>query len=94
MLLSPMPMMLLGLCSSGDNIMGSDQPAATHWAEFLSSFFFTGCFAVPILLAVTKSIELGAMATSLAGTLLLCALFGIRVYLKRKDEGDNLYGVS
>ena len=83
--LTPVPMLLVNMCSSAD--MFSERPAGMHWAEFFSAFFFTGCFAIPILLALTDSIQWGAALTSLGGTLILCALCGLRLYLKHKESG-------
>ena len=80
-------MILLNMCGGGGD-MFSEKPAGAHWAEFWSSFFFTGCFAIPILLAITDSIEWGAALTSLAGTLILTGLLGFQIYLKsRSDDG-------
>ena len=90
MILSPLPMGLLSLCSSGD--MFSEQPRGLHWAQFLSSFLFTGCFAIPLLLALTHTIEWGAAVTQLAGTLILCAILGVNAYLKSKDDDVKLSG--
>ena len=87
MLLMPLPLLLLNMCSGSDD-MFSEKPAGLHWAEFFTAFLATGCFAVPVLLAVTDSIEVGAALTSLGGTLILCALWGLRVYLKHRDT-DN-----
>ena len=84
MLLCPLPLGLLQLCGSNDAF--SEKPKGTHWAEFTSSFLFTGCFAIPILLAVTKTIEYGAMGVSLAGTMILVALAALGVYFNRKDD--------
>ena len=85
MLLTPVPMLIINTCSPADAF--SERPAGVHWAEFLSAFFFTGCFAIPILLALTKSIRLGAALTSLGGTLTLCALCGLGLYQKAKESG-------
>jgi len=87
MLLTPVPLVLLNMCG-GSSDMFSEKPAGVHWAEFSTAFLATGCFAIPILLALTDSIEVGAALTSLAGTLMICALFGVRVYLNNK-ESDN-----
>jgi len=84
MALTPLPMLLVTLCSSDD--MFSGQSRGQHWAEFLTAFLFTGCFAIPILLGITKEIEWGAAAVSLVGTLLMTAIFGVRMYLKHKDN--------
>ena len=85
MLLTPVPMLLINTCSPADAF--SERPAGGHWAEFLSAFFFTGCFAIPILLALTDSIQWGAALTSLGGTLTLCALCGLGAYMKAKESG-------
>ena len=91
MLLTPIPMLLVNTCSSTDAF--SESPAGINWAVFLSAFFFTGCFAIPILLALTDSIQWGAALTSLAGTLILCALAGVGLFVKHKESsmlGDSL----
>ena len=85
MLLTPVPMLLLKTCSPAEAF--SEAPAGMHWAEFFSAFFFTGCFAIPILLALTDSIQWGAALTSLGGTLTLCALCGLGAYMKAKESG-------
>ena len=86
--LFPLPFIVLNTCSgSGD--MFSEKPAAWHWAEFATSFLWAGCFAIPILLAITESIEVGAMAVSLAGTLLICVLRGVWLYYKHKESSDG-----
>ena len=84
MLLSPLPLGLLRLCTSNDSF--SEKPKGRHWAEFMSSFLFTGCFAIPILLAVTKTIEYAAMGVSLAGTLILAVLFAVSAYFQSQEE--------
>ena len=89
MLLAPLPNIVLSMCSGSGDVF-SEKPAGLHWAEFITAFFATGCFAVPILLAITDSIEVGACLTSLAGTLLLCGLWGLRVYFKNKDDSFSV----
>mmetsp|Transcript_7079 Transcript_7079/g.14181 ORF Transcript_7079/g.14181 Transcript_7079/m.14181 type:complete len:134 (-) Transcript_7079:262-663(-) len=93
MLLTPVPMVLLNMCSSGSGDMFSEKSAGTHWAEFASAFFFTGCVAIPVLLAITDSIDVGAALTSLAGTLILLGLWGWCVYLNRKDSQSFSAGI-
>mmetsp|Transcript_12133 Transcript_12133/g.24658 ORF Transcript_12133/g.24658 Transcript_12133/m.24658 type:complete len:134 (+) Transcript_12133:42-443(+) len=93
MLLTPVPMLLVNMCSADDAF--SETPAGLHWAEFFSAFFFTGCFAIPILLVLTDSVQLGAALTSLGGVLILCALYGLRAYVHARESGmlrDSLMG--
>jgi hypothetical protein len=73
--------------------MFSEKPAGWHWAEFATAFLFTGCFAVPILLAITESIEVGAAVTSLAGTLLICVLRGVWLYSQHKESSDGTFSM-
>ena len=90
MLFTPLPNIALSVCS-GFGDMFSEKPAGLHWAEFFTAFLATGCFAVPILLATTDSIQVGAALTSLAGTLLLCGLWGLRVYYNNKKSSDGAF---
>jgi hypothetical protein len=85
MLITPVPMLLINICFPADAF--SERPAGMHWAEFLSAFFFTGCFAIPILLALTDSIHWPTALMSLGGTLTLCALCGLGLYQKAKESG-------
>ena len=90
--LFPLPFIVLNTCAgSGD--MFSEKPAGWHWAEFATAFLFTGCFAVPILLAITESIEVGAAVTSLAGTLLICVLRGVWLYSQHKESSDGTFSM-
>ena len=86
--LFPLPFIVLNTCSGSGDVF-SEKPAAWHWAEFATSFLWAGCFAIPILLAITESIEVGAMAVSLAGTLLICVLRGVWLYYKHKESSDG-----
>ena len=90
MLLSPLPLLLLNMCAGDDIFSGT--PRGLHWAEFLSSFLFCGCFAIPILLGITKSIEWGAALTSLAGSILLTALLAVQKCIASKDGDVKLSG--
>ena len=90
MLTSPLPLLLLNMCAGDDMFSGT--PRGLHWAEFLSSFLFSGCFAIPILLGITKSIEWGAAGTSLAGSILLTGLLAVQKYLASKDDDVKLSG--
>ena len=49
-------------------------------------------FAIPLLLALTHTIEWGAAVTQLAGTLILCGILGVNAYLKSKDDDVKLSG--
>lgn len=90
MLLTPLPHVVLSMCSgSGD--MFSEKSAGSHWAEFITAFLATGCFAIPILLAITDSIKVFAALTSLLGTLLLCGLWGLRVYYDHKESANGTF---
>ena len=91
MFLTPIPWVLLNMCSSGD--MFSEKPAGIHWAEFSSAFFFTGCIAIPVVLAITESIRVAAALTSLAGTLIICGLWGWRTYLINKGSDNFSLGM-
>ena len=89
MLLTPLPHIVLSMCSgSGD--MFSEKSAGSHWAEFITAFLATGCFAIPILLAITDSIDVPAALISLLGTLLLCGLWGLKVYYDQKESSGGM----
>ena len=72
-------------CGESDDAFGSG-PRCQHWAEFWSAFFFTGCFGVPILLANTKIVPVGAMVLSLAGIVIPIGSSAFAVWLSRRGE--------
>lgn len=90
--LFPLPFIALNMCSGSGDVF-SEKPAGWHWAEFATAFLFTGCFAVPTLLAITESIDVRAAVMSLAGTLLLCVTRGVWLHYKHKESSDATFSM-
>ena len=92
MFLTPVPMLLINACTPGDAF--SERPPGMHWAEFLSAFFFTGCFAVPILLAVTGATAWQASLMSIGSILILFTACGLGVVYQKGWLGEGMLGDS
>ena len=84
-LLTPLPFVLTKLCSSDDNVF-AEKPRGKHWSLFMTSFFYMGCWAIPILLVLVSQIKVESMLLSLGGTLIVTLL---NMWL-----GPVLYGVE
>lgn len=82
-------MLLIYACTPGDAFS-----PGMHWAEFLSAFFFTGCFAVPILLAVTGATAWQASLMSIGSNLILCVACGLGVVHQKGWLGEGMLGDS
>mmetsp|Transcript_35738 Transcript_35738/g.90594 ORF Transcript_35738/g.90594 Transcript_35738/m.90594 type:complete len:149 (+) Transcript_35738:57-503(+) len=90
--LAPVPMLLINGCTPGDAF--SEEPPGLHWAQFLSAFFFTGCLAVPILLAVTGATAWQASLLNLGSILILCIACGLGVVYQKGWLGEGMLGDS
>ena len=92
MFLAPVPMLLINGCTPGDAF--SEEPPGMHWAQFLSAFFFTGCLAVPILLAVTGATAWQASLLNLGSILILCIACGLGLVYQKGWLGEGMLGDS
>merc|ERR1712159_70047 len=88
LVLFPVPLLLLRLFCGGGGDMFSEQPKGKHWAEFMSSFFFAGTWAIPIVLQLTNAITWPTLLLSLGGTLIgtIATFFGLYCANKESDS--------
>jgi hypothetical protein len=87
--MTPLPLLLLKCCSSDGGVFSSG-PRGLHWAQFGSGFFFTGVFALPIILFSTNIVQhWETVFLALLGVCLaLCGACG-GSYLAARADSDS-----
>jgi len=85
---TPVPLLLLRCCSSGDGIMSS-APKGRHWAEFWSAFLFASTIALPATLWMIHMVSNKALILSLSGVLLAVSFVCCCAFLQVRADGDS-----
>ena len=87
--LTPLPLLMLKCCGGNDDPFGTVSKG-THWAQFMSGFFFTGVIALPCMLFSTNLIGVPSLILSLSGIVMAIIVGGVIACLAARESSDPL----
>ena len=86
---APLPLLMLKCCGGNDDPFGTVSKG-THWAQFMSGFFFTGVIALPCMLFSTNLIGVPSLILSLSGIVMAIIVGGVIACLAARESSDPL----
>ena len=87
--LTPLPLLMLKCCGGNDDPFGTVSKG-THWAQFMSGFFFTGVIALPCMLYSTNLVGMPSLILSLSGIVMAIIVGGVIACLAARESSDPL----